>query len=152
MRMSWSSQLHFGILATALFQTSQETKVNEKVLPFSDRTTCNGFSVQGLKCAWRCKVNGSDLNTRIKRAFTEKKILISLSFDYLETVDKKCASHVLYNTHNEDIEQLWHSSDWQIWMVNNKFPSFANNAATRSLLSLFDLSPVFYKQLAAEHS
>lgn len=96
-------------------------------------------------------MNGSDLNTRIKKAFTEQKILISLSFDYLETVDKKCANHVLYNTHNEDIEQLWHSSDWQIWMVNNKFPNSANNAATRSLLSLFDLSPVFYKQLAAEH-
>ncbi len=132
--MPWSFQLYFALLIATLYQISQATAVKATVWSSSNRSTLNGFSEQELKCVWRCKVNRTDINNSINTAFTEGKILIILRFDYLRKVDKKCVNQELYSSSKEETEH-WHSVYWQIWLVNNKLPSSANNAALRYLFS-----------------
>ena len=70
-------------------------------------------------------------------AFANGKVVISLCFVYPKKGAQKCTNQVSYNSSKEDIEHSWHYWYWQIWLVNNKLHSSANNIAVRNLLSSF---------------
>ncbi len=122
--MPRSFQLYFALLIATFCQTSEASNVTEMS---RNRTTLNGFRDQGLKCAWRCEVDKSDLYNNVKTAFNEGKILIILGFRYLNKVDKNCAHEILHNSSEEGTFKQWSHSYWQIWLVNNKLPMSANN-------------------------
>ncbi|KAJ7390661.1 Multidrug resistance-associated protein 1 [Desmophyllum pertusum] len=109
--------------AEAFWRISEATEIKDSdVSSYRNRATLDGFSKQEFNCGWSCKVMESDLNNSINTAFNEGKILISISFQYEKKVDKRCVNEASHNW------RRFGSKGWQIWLVNNKLPSFACTA------------------------
>ena len=91
-------------------------------------------SERQFQCRWNCQINESDLvYTTIMTVLAEGRKL-SLAFHYEKILEDDCVNRTTRRSDQNATEY------WQVWLVNNTFPSFCGNQFIRGFSALIQAS------------